>query len=72
MLEKILSPAWCKNSDGYHLSIVVPLTLLYGSECWTTKNKDKTSSTAAEMNFVRQMAKYTWMDHKQHDYILQE
>jgi hypothetical protein len=36
------------------------------------KDKDKTSSTAAEMNFIQQMTKYTWMDPKQREYILQE
>ena len=38
------------------MSTAGPLAILYWSECWTTKDKDKTSHTAAEMNFVKQMA----------------
>jgi hypothetical protein len=56
-----LSFEYCSSTNTFILS-----------ECWTTQDKAKTSHTAAEMNFIRQMAKYTEMDHKQHEYILQE
>jgi hypothetical protein len=46
--------------------------LLYGSETWTVKSKDKSRLTAAEMKFMRKTAKYTWRDHKTNEEILNE
>jgi hypothetical protein len=46
-----------------YTSLALPV-LLYGSETWTGKSKDKSRLTAAKMRFMRKTAKYTWRDHK--------
>jgi hypothetical protein len=46
--------------------------LLYGSETWTVKSKDKSRLIAAEMRFMRKNDKYTWRDHKTNEEILNE
>jgi hypothetical protein len=46
--------------------------LLYGSETWTVKSKDKSRLIAAEMRFMRKNAKYTWRDHKNKEEILKK
>jgi hypothetical protein len=46
--------------------------LLYGSETWTLKSKDKSRLTAAEMRFMRKTEKYTWRDHKTNEEIINE
>jgi hypothetical protein len=38
--------------------------LLYGSENWTTKARDATRITAAEMKYMRRTAGCTWTDNK--------
>jgi hypothetical protein len=43
-----------------HNTLASP-TLLYGSENWTMKAKDKTRIIAANKKFMRTL-KYTWMD----------
>jgi hypothetical protein len=44
--------------------------LLYGSENWTVKSKDKYRLSAVEMKFMPQNAKYTWRDHESREEIL--
>jgi hypothetical protein len=39
-------------------------TLFYGSENWTTEARDERRITAAEMNYMRRAARYSWTDHK--------
>jgi hypothetical protein len=46
--------------------------LLYTSETWTVKSKDKSRLTGAEMRFIRKTAKYTWRDHKSNEEIINE
>jgi hypothetical protein len=46
--------------------------LLYGSEIWTVKSKDKFRLAAAEIRFMRKNAKYIWRDHKTNEEILNE
>jgi hypothetical protein len=43
--------------------------LIYGSETWTVKSKDKSRLTAAEMRFLPKTAEYTWRDHKANEEI---
>jgi hypothetical protein len=43
--------------------------LLYGSEIWAIREKDK-SRMSAEMKFMRRKAKYTWQDYKTNKDIL--
>jgi hypothetical protein len=54
-----------------YATLALPL-LLYGSETWTLKSKDKSRLTAAEMRFMRNTAKYTWRDHKTNEKVLKE
>jgi hypothetical protein len=47
--------------------------LLYGSESWTIKAKDKARFISAEIKFVRRTADgYIWSDFKQNIEILEE
>jgi hypothetical protein len=46
--------------------------LLYGSDSWTTKSKDKARLISAEMKFMRRTAAYIWSDFKQNTEILEE
>jgi len=43
--------------------------LLYGSETWTIKARDARRITAAEMNYMRRTAGYTWADYKTNTHI---
>jgi hypothetical protein len=52
-------------------TLALPI-LLYGSETWTVKSKDKSRLTAAEMKFKRKTARYTRRDHKTNEEILNE
>jgi hypothetical protein len=52
-----------------YTTLALPV-LLYGSETWTVKSKDKSRLTAAEIRFMRKTAKYTWRDHKTNADIL--
>jgi hypothetical protein len=38
--------------------------LLYGSETWTSKARDTSSISAAEMKYMRRTAGHTWTDYK--------
>jgi hypothetical protein len=38
--------------------------LFYGSESWTIKARDARRLTAAEMEYVKRTAGYTWTDHE--------
>ena len=44
-------------------TLAIPV-LLYGSETWTVKASDARRITAAEMNYMRRTAGYTWTDYK--------
>ena len=46
--------------------------LLYGSETWTIKARDARRITAAEMNYMRRTAGYTWADYKTNTHIAKE
>jgi hypothetical protein len=46
--------------------------LLYGSEIWTLRKKDKHLSTSAEIKFFRRRVGYTLLDHKRNEEILEE
>jgi hypothetical protein len=39
-------------------ALALPI-LLHGSKSWTVKSKDKSRVTAAEMKFMKKIAKYT-------------
>jgi hypothetical protein len=51
-----------------YTTLALPV-LLYGSETWTVKSKDKSTLAAAEMRFMCKTAKYTWSDHKTNEEI---
>jgi DTW domain-containing protein YfiP len=46
--------------------------LLYGSEGWIIKAKDKGRLISVEMKFVQRTAGYIWSDFKQNTEILEE
>jgi hypothetical protein len=46
--------------------------LLYGCETWTIKAKGTRRITAAEMNYMRRTAGYTWTDYKTNTQITKE
>jgi hypothetical protein len=52
-------------------TLAVP-TLTYCSEIWTLRKQDKTRLTKSEIIFLRKTARYTLMDHKQNEEIIQE
>jgi hypothetical protein len=54
-----------------YTTVALPV-LLYGSETWTVKSKDKSRQTAAEIRSMRKTAKCTWTDHKTNEEILNE
>jgi tRNA(Ile2) C34 agmatinyltransferase TiaS len=47
-------------------------TLLYGCETWAIREEDKYRMAAAEMIFMRRMAKYTWQNYKTNEGIQSE
>jgi hypothetical protein len=46
--------------------------LLYGSETWTIKARDTRRITAADMNYMRRTAGYTWTEYKTDTQITKE
>jgi len=46
--------------------------LLYGSETWNIKARDARRITAAEMEYMRRTAGYTWTDYKTNTQIAKE
>jgi hypothetical protein len=46
--------------------------LLCGNETWTVKANDTRRITAAEMNYMRRTAGYTWTDHRTNALIAKE
>jgi len=46
--------------------------LLYGRETWTIKASDARRITAAEMQYMRRTAGYTWTDYKTNAQITKE
>jgi hypothetical protein len=52
-----------------YTTLALPV-LLYGSETWTVKSRDKSRLAAAEMRIMRKTAKCTWRDHKTNEEII--
>jgi hypothetical protein len=46
-------------------------SVLYGSEIWTFRHKDKKHLTLIEMKFFRKTVGYTLFDHKRNEEILE-
>ena len=46
--------------------------MLYGSETWTNKASDARRITAAEMEYMRRTAGYTWTDYETNAQITKE
>jgi hypothetical protein len=46
--------------------------VLYGSEIWTLRQKDKKRLTSTQMKFFGRTAGYTRFDHKSNEEILEE
>jgi hypothetical protein len=51
-------------------TLAIP-TLTYESEIWTLTQQDKSRLKASEMKFLRRTARYTLLDHKKNDDIIQ-
>jgi hypothetical protein len=60
-----------KTRIKLYKTLILP-TLLYDSENWTSKSRDATRKTAAEMKYVRSTAGHTWTDHKTNTDIAKE
>jgi hypothetical protein len=65
IINQVPKPSEVQTQPDYEYTTLqqYPL-LLYGSETWTLKKKDKARITAAETKFFRKTAKYTLYDHK--------
>ena len=60
-----------KTITKLYNTLALPV-LLYGSETWTIKARDARRITAAEMNYMRRTAGYTWTDCKTNLHIAKE
>ena len=60
-----------KTRIKLYSTLALPV-LLYGSETWTIKARDASRITAAEMNYMRRTAGYTWTDYKTNLHIAKE
>jgi hypothetical protein len=58
-------------SRSYNKTLA-PSTLLYLSEIWTVKQCDKNRLRPAEMKCLRRTTRYTLLDHKGNEEILEE
>ena len=54
-----LQKTFKKTRIKLYNTLALPV-LLYGSETWTVKARDARRITAAEMEFMRRTAEYTW------------
>jgi hypothetical protein len=63
IINNTFKPKSKKGTRIKYNTLALPL-LLYDSENWTVKAKDKSRLTAAEMKLMRKTANYTWRDHK--------
>jgi hypothetical protein len=52
-------------------ALAVPI-LLYGSEIWTLRQKDKERLTSVGIKFFRKTAGYTLFDHKKNEEVLEQ
>jgi hypothetical protein len=58
---------------NFHIHVLAKPTLVYGSETWTVKKKPyEKRLEAAEMRFMRQTVRYTILDKKINEHILEE
>jgi hypothetical protein len=73
IINQVLKPSKVQRQTRLIIynTLAIPI-LLYGSEAWTLKGRDKPRITAAEMKFMRKTAKYTWQDHKRNQDITEE
>lgn len=73
IINNIFKPNRTRRNTRLKLYSTLALpVLLYGSECWTIKAKDKSRLISAEMKFMRKTAGYIWSDFKRNEEILQE
>jgi hypothetical protein len=54
-----------------HKGLALPI-LLYGSELWTLRQKDKNRLTSIEMKIFRRTARYRLFGHKKNQEIVEE
>jgi hypothetical protein len=73
LLNNTLKPNILHRSTRLKLyrTLAIP-TLLYGSEIWTIKQCDKNRLRTAEMKYLRRTARYTLLNHKINEEILEE
>jgi hypothetical protein len=73
LLNNTLKPNLVQRRTRLKLYKTLALpTLLYGSEIWTIKQCDKNRLRTAEMKYLRRTARYTLLDHKRNEEILEE
>jgi hypothetical protein len=73
LLNNTLKPNVVQISTRLKLYKILALpTLLYGSEIWTIKQCDKNRLRTAEMKYLRRTKRYTLLNHKRNEEILEE
>ena len=60
-----------KTRTKLYNTVALPF-LLYGSETWTIEARDARGITAADMQYMRRRAGYTWTDYKTNTQITNE
>jgi hypothetical protein len=72
ILNNTFKPTWVQSSSIKVYSALALPILLYGSEIWTLRPKDKKRLTLIKIKFFRRTAGYTLFDHKRNEEILEE
>jgi hypothetical protein len=73
IISNIFKPNKVRKNARIKLYSTLALpVLLYGSESWIIKAKDKATLISTEMKFMRRAAGYIWLDFKQNTEILEE
>jgi hypothetical protein len=73
IISNIFKPNKVRKNTRIKLYFPLALpVLLYGSEIWTFKAKNKARLRSGEMKFVRMISGYIWSDFKQNTEILEE
>jgi hypothetical protein len=73
ILNNIFKPTLVQKSSRIKVyNALTLLILLYGSENWTFRQKDKKRLISIETNFFKRTVEYTLSDHRRNEEILEE
>ena len=71
IISRTLKPSQIQyNSRLKTYSTLALLTSVYGCESWSSRERDNSRITSAEMKCVRRIAIYTWHDYGTNEYVL--